>query len=194
MSGINLLPWREWERERRQRQFVINLAAVLAASVALLLVAGFVLDGRVSDQAARNRFLQDEIAVLDQQIAEIASLRKTRQELLARIQVILELQSNRPTVVHVFDELVRTVPAGLHFNTLRMEGTTLTLEAQAESNNRISALMRNLDGSRLFSEPSLKSIKEDPGNAHYGNQASVFNLTFVQTPPGGDAAPQTGTP
>ncbi|MFM7121368.1 MAG: PilN domain-containing protein [Gammaproteobacteria bacterium] len=127
MSGINLLPWREWERERRQRQFVINLAAVLAASVALLLVAGFVLDGRVSDQAARNRFLQDEIAVLDQQIAEIASLRKTRQELLARIQVILELQSNRPTVVHVFDELVRTVPAGLHFNTFRMEGTTLTL-------------------------------------------------------------------
>lgn len=194
MSGINLLPWREWERERRQRQFAINLGAVLAAGVALVLLTGAVLDGRVSDQTARNRFLQDEIAVLDQQIAEIASLRKTRQELLARIQVILELQSNRPTVVHVFDELVRTLPAGLHFNTLKMEGTTLTLEAQAESNNRISTLMRNLDGSRLFSGPNLKSIKEDPANAHYGNQASVFNLTFVQTPPGADPAPQSGTP
>ncbi|MGA0838475.1 MAG: PilN domain-containing protein [Pseudomonadales bacterium] len=183
MNGINLLPWREWERDRLRREFFTQLAATVLGAIAVVLIAGLVLDYRVDAQNARNRFLREEISALDRQIIEIANLRKTRGELLARIQVILELQANRPTVVRVFDELVRTLPSGLHFNTLSMTGTTLALTAEAEANNRIATLMRNLDGSNLFTEPTLKSIQEDPENAHYGSAASAFNLTFVQTPP-----------
>jgi type IV pilus assembly protein PilN len=183
MNGINLLPWREWERERLRREFLTQLAAVVLGAVAAVMLAGLVLDYRVDAQNARNRFLREQITTLDQQITEIANLRKMRGELLARIQVILELQANRPTVVRVFDELVRTLPAGLHFNTLSMTGSTLSLTAEAEANQRIATLMRNLDASGLFMEPTLKSIQEDPDNVHYGAEASAFNLTFAQTPP-----------
>jgi len=187
MARINLLPWREWERERRQKQFLANLLGVLVCGVLLVLAGGMYLDGRVADQNARNRFLEQEIAALDRQIAEIRDLQKTREELLARIRVILELQGNRPVPVRVFDELVRSLAPGVHFRNLRMQGNLLTLEASAESNNRISSLMRNLDGSDWFAAPSLRSIKEDPANVHYGPQASSFNLTFVQTNPKAEA-------
>jgi type IV pilus assembly protein PilN len=183
MARINLLPWREWERERRQKQFLANLLGVLVLGVAVVLAGGVYLDGRIDNQQARNRFLEQEIAVLDQQIAEIRDLQKTREELLARIRVILDLQGNRPIPVRVFDELVRTLAPGVHFRNLRMQGQLLTLEAAAESNNRISTLMRNLDASDWFTAPILRSIKEDPGNVDYGPQASSFNLTFVQTSP-----------
>jgi len=183
MAHINLLPWREWERERRKRQFLVNLGGMLVLGAVLVLGGGLYLDARVDNQTQRNQFLQSEIQVLDQRIAEISELRKEREELLARIRVILELQTNRPIIVRVFDEMVRTLSPGLHFNTLKLQGNLLTLDAQAESNNRISSLMRNLDGSELFASPNLKSIKEDPKNEHYGSQASVFNLTFVQTNP-----------
>jgi len=187
MARINLLPWREWERERRKRQFLANLAGTLLFGAFLVLAGGWYLDGRVDEQNQRNQFLQQEIQVLDQQIAEISELRKKREELLARIRVILELQANRPIIVRVFDELVRTLSPGVHFNSLKMQGNMLTLDAQAESNNRISSLMRNLDGSELFASPNLKSIKEDPENEHYGSLASVFNLTFVQINPNAGA-------
>jgi type IV pilus assembly protein PilN len=183
MARINLLPWREWERERRKRQFLGNLAGTFVLGAVLVLAGGWYLDGRIENQNDRNRFLRAEIDVLDQQIAEIADLRKKREELLARIRVILELQTNRPIIVRVFDELVRTLSPGLHFTNLKLQGNLLTLDAQAESNNRISSLMRNLDGSELFAAPNLKSIKEDPKNEQYGAQASVFNLTFTQTNP-----------
>lgn len=194
MARINLLPWREWERERRKREFLVNLAGVLVLGVVIVLAGGWFLDGRIDNQKQRNAFLQQEISVLDQQIAEIAELRKTREELLARIRVILELQINRPIIVQVFDELVRTLPPGLHYSSLKKQGTLLTLDAQAESNNRISSLMRNLDGSELFASPNLKSIKEDPDNEHYGAQASVFNLTFLETNPNAPDDEQAAAP
>ena len=183
MARINLLPWREWERERRKKQFLANLGGTLLLGAALVFLGGWHLDGKVENQNARNRFLETEIATLDQKIAEIRDLQKNREELLARIQVILELQGNRPVIVRVFDELVRTLPPGLHYRTLKMQGAALTLDASAESNNRISSLMRNLDGSDWFASPNLKSIKEDPANIDYGAQASSFNLTFVQINP-----------
>ena len=183
MARINLLPWREWERERRKKQFLGNLAGVFVLGVVLVLGAGLFLDGRIDNQKQRNAFLEREIAVLDQKIAEIRDLQKTREELLARIRVILELQGNRPVIVRVFDELVRTLAPGVHFRSLKMQGSLLTLDGSAESNNRISSLMRNLDASDWFAQPNLKSIKEDPGSVHYGPQANEFNLTFVQTNP-----------
>ncbi len=183
MARINLLPWREWERERRKKEFLVNLGGVLVAGVALVAVFGWYLGGRIEDQESRNAYLQKEIAVLDQKIAEIRDLQKTRDELLARMRVIQELQGNRPVIVRVFDELVRTLAKGVHFRSLAMQGNRLSVEGVAESNNRISTLMRNLDNSDWFASPNLKSIKEDPQNSDYGPQASTFNLTFVQTHP-----------
>jgi type IV pilus assembly protein PilN len=183
MARINLLPWREWERERKKKEFFGNVAGVLVAGVALVLLFGWYLDDRLETQNARNGVLETAIADLDRKILEIQDLQKTRDELLARMRVIQELQGNRPVIVRVFDELVRTLATGVHFTTLKKEGTTLTVAGVAESNNRISSLMRNLDNSDWFASPNLKSIKEDPTNPDYGAQASTFNLTFVQTNP-----------
>jgi len=195
MAHINLLPWREWERERRKKQFLGNLAATFLLGVLVVLGGGWYLDARVENQNARNAFLQKEIQVLDEKIAEISELKKKREELLARIRVILELQTNRPIIVRVFDELVRTLSPGVHFTNLQMQANVLTLDGAAESNNRISSLMRNLDASDLFASPNLKSIKEDPENEHYGAQASVFNLTFIQTNPNApEGEAETGAP
>lgn len=183
MARINLLPWREWERERKRKEFLGNLAGVLVAGVAIVLLVGMYLNGRIETQDARNQFLQEKIADLDRKIAEIEDLQKTRDELLARMRVIQELQGNRPVIVRVFDELVRTLAKGVHFKSLKKQGNVLTVEGEAESNNRISSLMRNLDNSDWFANPNLKSIKEDPDSPDYGAQASTFNLTFVQTNP-----------
>lgn len=183
MARINLLPWREWERERKRKEFLGNLAGVFIGAVVLVLVAGWYLDGRIENQQSRNAFLEREIEELDRKIVEIQNLQKTRDELLARMRVIQELQGNRPVIVRVFDEMVRTLAKGVHFRKLEMKGNRLAVEGEAESNNRISSLMRNLDNSDWFASPNLKTIKEDPTNVNYGAQASTFNLTFVQTNP-----------
>ena len=183
MANINLLPWREWERERKKKEFVIQIVAVLAVAAGLVLGAGQTLDGQIKDQQARNQFITTKIAILDKRIAEIKDLRRQRADLLARMRVIQELQGNRPVIVRVFDEMVQTLAKGVHYERLTMAGSSLEVQGIAESNNRISALMRNLDGSEWFTLPNLKSIKEDPTNSDYGEQASTFDLTFVQTNP-----------
>ncbi|MCZ6641413.1 MAG: PilN domain-containing protein [Gammaproteobacteria bacterium] len=183
MAHINLLPWREWERERKQKEFLVNLVAVLFLGVALVFAGGWYLDDSTERQNERNQFLAQKIAVLDERIAEIRNLRSQREELIARMRVIQDLQGNRPLIVRVFDELVRTLSSGVHFRSLRMEGTNFSVAGTAESNNRISSLMRNLDDSDWFAEPNLKSIKEDPKNSDYGSKASTFDLTFSQTSP-----------
>jgi type IV pilus assembly protein PilN len=183
MANINLLPWREWERERKQKEFLAQTGIVLVLGVLLILGAGQVLNNSVATQEGRNAFMEGRIAVLDKKIAEIRSLRKQREDLLARMRVINELQGNRPVIVRVFDEIVQTLAKGVHYRKLEMKGATLTVAGVAESNNRISALMRNLDGSDWFAAPNLRSIKEDPTNSDYGEQASKFDLSFVQTNP-----------
>ena len=180
MAHINLLPWREWERERRKNEFLIRLGGSLVLGAVLVLAGGWYLDNSVDQQNARNQFVKDKIAVLDQQIAEIRDLREKREQLLARMRVIQELQGNRPVIVRLFDELVRTLAKGVYFTAMKLEGPVLSVDGTAESNNRISSEMRNLDGSDWLKEPNLKGIKE---NSNVGAQASNFQLTVVQTSP-----------
>jgi len=134
-------------------------------------------------QEGRNTYLQGRIAVLDKKIEEIKTLREEREDLLARMRVINELQGNRPVIVRIFDEVVQTLAKGVHYQRLEMTDRTLKVAGVAESNNRISALMRNIDESDWFASPNLKGIKEDPTNADYGEQASTFDLSFVQINP-----------
>ena len=183
MARINLLPWRQWERERKQRAFIANLSVVLVSGVAMVMIAGMSLQNDLESEQRRNNQLTADIATLDGKIAEIAELEQKREELLARMRVIQELQGNRPVIVRVFDEMVRTLAKGVHFTRLDMRDKMLSVRGVAESNNRISGLMRNLDASVWFNNPNLKSIKEDPENDVYGTQASNFELTFNQTNP-----------
>lgn len=183
MANINLLPWREWERERRKKEFFTNLVGVLIVAGLAVFGWGSLLDGQIEEQNGRNQMLSGEIAALDTKIAQIANLRKEREELLARMRVIQDLQGNRPVIVRVFDELVRTLSSGVHYTSVTMKDQQLSVDGYAESNNRISSLMRNVDGSDWFARPNLKNIKEDPDNVDYGAQASRFDLTFAQVAP-----------
>lgn len=186
MAHINLLPWREWERERKKKEFLTNLVAMLVLGGILVFVGGWMLDSSIDNQNDRNQFLKTKIAALDAKIVEIQALQKEKKELLARMQVIQDLQGNRPVIVRVFDEIVRTLSKGVHYRSLEFTGKSFKVEGSAESNNRISALMRNLDNSDWFSAPNLRSIKEDTKNTSYGAQASTFDLTFVQVNPNAD--------
>ena len=183
MANINLLPWREWERERKQKEFLAQIGGVLVLAILLVLGAGQYLETAIESQDGRNDHLTKRIKVLDERIAEISDLRRQREDLLARMRVIQELQGNRPVIVRVFDQVVQTLAKGVHYTRLDYAGTNLEVDGVAESNNRISALMRNIDNSDWFTQPNLKGIKEDPENSDYGAQASTFDLSFVQVNP-----------
>ncbi len=183
MANINLLPWREWERERKQKEFLGQTATIIVVAIVLVLGFGQYLNTSIEGQEGRNEFLTAKIKDLDQKIAEIRELRRQREDLLARMRVIQELQGNRSVIVRVFDQVVRTLAGGVHYKKLEMEAATLSVAGVAESNNRISALMRNLEASEWFASPNLRSIKEDPQNQDYGEQASTFDLSFVQVNP-----------
>lgn len=178
-TNINLLPWREERRKQRQQEFVAMLIfAVLVAGLIFWLWKGVVED-HIADQQTRNNHIQSEIAKLDKQIEEIKALQERREELVARMQVIQDLQGNRPTIVYVFDQLVRTLPDGVYYSSVERKGNTYTINGVAESNNRISRLMRNFEASPWFVEPSLLNVKA----LESGAQANSFTLTVKQGSP-----------
>lgn len=180
MARINLLPWREQLRKERQRQFafVAGAAAVLAG---LIVVYVHLHIGRLMDhQEARNRFLEDRIAELDRKIREIKDLERTKEQLIARMNVIQSLQRSRPQIVHVFDELVRTVPDGVYLTAAELKGTVLTLRGVAQSNARVSDYMRRLDASDWFGDPRLEVIESKAGQ---GRRHAVFTLRVQTTSP-----------
>jgi type IV pilus assembly protein PilN len=175
MARINLLPWRETQRKQRQREFG---ALVGAAVVITLLLAGYsymYIQGLIEYQGQRNAFLKAEIAKVDQQIRAIHELDKVKARLLARMKVIERLQSSRPLVVHLFDELVKALPDGLYLTSVVQRGNQVTLQGQAQSNARISALMRNAEASQWLGAPQL-TIAESRGPK---NQQEPVKFTLV---------------
>ncbi|GAA4648446.1 type 4a pilus biogenesis protein PilN [Kistimonas scapharcae] len=178
MAKINLLPWREELRQERKQRFLIMLGASAVASLVLVFFMGTYIDGQVDTQRSRNQFVQKEINGLNSRIAEIKNLKKRREELLERMGVIQSLQGNRPVIVRVFDELVRVAPDGVYFTFLDMRGNNITIKGIAESNNRISALMRQFDESEWFDGPNLTAVK-----ALGDGRGSSFDLTVLQVTP-----------
>ena len=161
MTCINLLPWRETRRKEQQRQFftVAGTAAVLMAVIVFYI--HFYIGGLIDDQNNRNNFLQGEISKVDKKISQIKALKSEKEKLLARMNIIQQLQTRRPEIVHIFDELARSVPEGIYLTTAKQEGTLITLDGVAQSNARVSSFMRNLDKSRWFADPRLDVIKAD---------------------------------
>lgn len=159
MAKINLLPWRAERRKQRQNEFygLVGVCAVLAIVAAFGVVQYF--DGLVSNQQQRNQLLQREIAALKAKTAEIEQLEKKKSDLLARKQVIEQLQANRSQMVHLFDDLVRTMPDGVRLTSVKQVGSQLTLEGLAQSNARVSSYMRNIEASSWMSRPDLTIIE-----------------------------------
>lgn len=184
MARINLLPWREQLREERKQRFLVTLGAVLLVSGALVFLGDQYFNSAIENQNARNDFLRKEISVLDTRIKEISELRTRRQQLLERMKIIQDLQGNRPIIGRVFDQLVRTLPDGVFFTELKMNGNFISIAGAAESNNRVSNLMRNLDASEWLASPNLTEVKAVTQGAL--DQANTFQLTVRQTQPGED--------
>ncbi len=177
MVRINLLPWRELQRRRKKR----NLVEAAAAAVALLLLVGLgshlQLDSMINAQQARNELLEQEIARLTVRLRKIQQLQETKADLLARMGVIQQLQASRAEVVHLFDELVASIPDGVFLTSIDQRGNQIEVEGRAQSNARVSALMRNINASTWISHAELLVIENKDQT---GTGLSHFRLSFKQ--------------
>jgi type IV pilus assembly protein PilN len=181
MARINLLPWREQLREERKQQFLVALGGVLIAACAVVFLGDQYFNAAIERQQARNEFVRKEIAVLDARIKEIAELKERREQLLERMKIIQDLQGNRSIIARVFDQLVRTLPDGVYFSSVKMTGKNIAIVGAAESNNRVSSLMRNLDASEWLTSPNLTEVKAVTSGGL--DQANVFQLSVQQVQP-----------
>lgn len=164
MARINLLPWRVERRKLRKKEFLTMLGLSAAAGVVLWFLINMYYNNQISGQNERNAYLHDQITQVDTQITEIDQLDKKKAKLLARKQVIEQLQANRSQMVHLFDSLVRTIPDGVILTSIKQEGDKLTLEGRSQSNARVSTYMRNLEGSGWMSKPDLSIIEAKAGD------------------------------
>ena len=158
MPRINLLPWRAELRQRRKKEFLVALAGSLVVACGVVYLAKLTVQGWTSAQRGRNEILRTEIAALDKQIEEISSLESQRERLVARMQVITQLQRSRPEVVHLFDELVNAVPEGVNLTEVVQQGNRIQVQGNAQSSTRVSALMRNIDDSAWLRSPGLEGV------------------------------------
>lgn len=156
---INLLDWRAARRQVRQQQFGIAAGITAAASIGLVVAAVMVVKGQVSHQNERNAFLTQQIKEIEKQIEEVKALEKTRANLIARMEVIQQLQKNRSEIVHFYDEMVNLLPEGIYLTNIKMQGDRITLDGIAESNGYISTYLKNLESSEWFSDARLVVIK-----------------------------------
>ena len=159
MARINLLPWRAERRKVREREFYIMLGMSALAGAAVFVAAMMWMNARLENQDDRNAYLQQEIKEVEKRLDKIKELDKTRSKLLARKQVIEQLQANRSQMVHMFDELVRTIPDGVRLTSLKQAGDVLTLVGVAQSNASVATYMRNVEASQWLGRPDLKKTE-----------------------------------
>ncbi len=178
MPRINLLPWREGQRKERKLAFTVAIGvAALAAGVTTLVVyIGF--NSMIDAQEARNERLRNEIKLVDKQIEEINNLESAKQKFIARMHIIEELQRSRPEIVHVFDEIVHTLPDGVYLTAVKQTGNKLKFEGVAQSSTRVSSFMRNIDASDWLKNPDLEVVQTSTNNG----PGSSFTLTAEEVP------------
>ena len=180
MPKINLLPWRESLREQKKKKYLYALALCAGTGLASVVVAHLYYSNLIEQQQDRNSFLQNEIRLLDRKIEEIKSLDTDRTNLLARMRAIDELKTSRPVIVHLFDDLVSTVPEGIRLSEITQKDSKLTIKGVAQSNARVSNYMRNIESSRWVNAPELSIIQS---RDEEGQRIAEFVLTFSQTTP-----------
>lgn len=181
MAKINLLPWRDTLRKEKQQEFFIMLGAGAAVAVLAVLLVHFQVNNMIDAQERRNSFLENEIVVLDDKIKEIQKLDATRRALIERMEVIQNLQATRPGIVHLFDEVVTTLPNSVYLTGLTQNQDKISLSGRAESNARVSSYMRNIEKSEWLSKPKLSVISTQEGDD--GIRVSEFELSLAQHNP-----------
>jgi len=179
MAQINLLPWREELRKEQTNQFVSLLGLALMFTAAIMLLIHMNVARMIDHQNGRNATLQKEIKRLDNELEKIKDLEDTKEKLLSRMEIIQSLQQKRPQIVHLFDEVVKTIPEGLHITEIKQAGDNITIDGIAESNGRVSAYMRNIDNSDWMTKPKLQVIE----TTRKDGRGSVFTLTAQQSAP-----------
>lgn len=185
MAKINLLPWRETKRKEKQQEFLVMLGAGAALAVLVVLLVQFQFDRKITNQEWRNQLLTNEIKILDNDIKEIQKLDATRRSLIDRMEVIQNLQTTRPGIVHLFDDIATTLPAGLHLSSLSQSGNKINLAGRAESNARVSSYMRNIEESIWLANPKLTVISTDETDSL---RLSEFTLVVDQSNPDNEEA------
>lgn len=173
MPRINLLPWREAERKRKRQEFAVGMLGAIGVALVLGLLAKFQIQGQISAQNDRNQLIKNHIAQVDKQIVEIQGLEQQKQRLLARMDVIEQLQRSRPGIVHLFDQLVRTIPDGVYFTSIKQTGTKVQITGIAQSSTRVSALMRNIESSEWMADPALEKV-ETKGTTDAGSEFTLY--------------------
>jgi type IV pilus assembly protein PilN len=171
MPRINLLPWRDEERKERKVKFLVALGGAVIGAALAAFVGYLLMDSMVSAQDMRNARLKEEIAELDKQIEKINSLEADKARFIARMEVIEKLQRSRPEIVHIFDEISKQLPDGVYLTAITQTGTRLKFEGVAQSSTRVSAFMRNIDGSSYLKNPELEVVETKKEN--------VVGATFV---------------
>lgn len=174
MPRINLLPWREEERKKRQRDFGIAAGAAVVAGIVVVGLTIFVYNQMISGQQQRNERLRQEIAELEKSITEIDNLERQKERLIARMEIIEQLQKSRPEIVHLFDEMVRQLPEGVYLTAMRQTGTRVEIRGVAQSSTRVSALMRQIDASEWLTDPEVERVETTTAGASRQAQFVVF--------------------
>ncbi len=179
MSNINLLPWREERREARKKHFIASLGMTAFMAIVAIAVGHLYFDKLISNQNNRNTFLEQEISGLEEEISEIRSLEKEKSSLIARMRAIETLQTSRPLVVHLFDELVTSLPEGIYITEIQQHSEVLTIKGSAQSNARVSNFMRNLEASKWLTGATLEIIESKEETRDRSNK---FTLKIQQVP------------
>ena len=179
MPRINLIPWREAERKRKRQEFGVGILGAFIAAAVITFLVNLQMNAAIDNQNEKNQYLNDEIAKLDKQITEILALEDEKRRLRARIDVIEKLELSRPEIVHMFDQLVRTIPDGVNLTTLKQSDRKLTLKGLAQSSTRVASYMRNIDASEWLKDPAL-DILETKGSS---DGSSEFTLNAAQENP-----------
>ncbi|MGC4029143.1 MAG: PilN domain-containing protein [Steroidobacteraceae bacterium] len=164
MPRINLLPWREQQRNERKMAFTVGLAAAAAAALVVAGAGYLFIRSMIDSQMQRNQLLRSEIQVLDKKIEEINSLETQKQQFIARMQIIEKLQRSRPEIVHVFDTLVTTLPDGTYLTGITQTGPRFKIQGVAQSSTRVSSFMRNIDSSQWLKNPELEVVESKKDN------------------------------
>jgi type IV pilus assembly protein PilN len=189
MAHINLLPWRAERRKIRQREFFMQLAAAALAAVGLMLLWWLWMDMRIDNQNQRNAYLQDQIKQVDVRLEKIKDLEKVRSELLARKQIIEQLQANRSQMVHLFDELVKTIPTSARLTSIKQNGDQMVLNGVAQSNASVADYMRNIEASPWMGQADLSKTE----NSHDASRMPYsFGLTVALQRPKQDDGTDAG--
>lgn len=180
MAKINLRAWREELAAERQKQFIVNLVAAAFFAAVVVFLIGFYIDMQTDRQKARNSFLRQEITQLDKQLADIKALKQQRARLIDRLNAIQELQGTRPLIVRSFDEMVRVLPDGVHYLSLKRSGDTINLAGLAEKSDDVSSLMRHIYASIWFGEPNLSTVANDGGMKKFNLSVPVLKPSLEE--------------